>query len=95
MALLTSAVFLLSNKTFPTKYPSFGKFGDLLTQMASDDKVLVKNKLMGPSLATGDWTPEMLWDTGFTVPTYTNSLYALAMEQCVIRLVSSTVHSLP
>jgi hypothetical protein len=40
----------------------------------------IKNKLIGPSIATGLWTPEMVWDTGF-IPAYTNSLAALAVEQ--------------
>ena len=55
------------------------------------------NMLIGPSLATGDWTPEsacldpnsrsssycpliVVWDTGF-IPSYTNNLYALTVEQ--------------
>ncbi|KAJ7240558.1 glycoside hydrolase family 79 protein [Mycena rebaudengoi] len=57
----------------------FGEFGDLVAAMAADDKVLVKNTLIGPSLATGDWMPEMMWNTGF-IDAYKDSLYALAME---------------
>jgi hypothetical protein len=46
----------------------------------NDVKIPAKNKLIGPSIATGSWTPEMVWDTGF-ISSYTNSLAALAVEQ--------------
>ncbi|KAJ7240550.1 hypothetical protein C8J57DRAFT_1438946 [Mycena rebaudengoi] len=54
----------------PDLYADFGEFGDL---------GLGENALIRPSLATGDWTPEMMRDTGF-IDAYKDSLYALAME---------------
>ena len=50
--------------------------------IANDPNIPVKNNLIGPSVATGAWTPEMVWDTGFITP-YSNSLSALAVEQQV------------
>lgn len=60
----------------------FQDFGTLLQALGQNDKVTRKNILIGPSLATGDWVPEMVWDTGF-IPTYSDSLYALSVEQYV------------
>ncbi|KAJ7092343.1 glycoside hydrolase family 79 protein [Mycena belliarum] len=57
----------------------FGEFGDLVAVLAADDKVPVKNNLIGPSVATGDWTPEMVWDTGF-LQAYSSNLMALSVE---------------
>lgn len=49
--------------------------------MQNDTSIQVVNgKLIGPNIATGDWTPEMVWDTGF-IPSYSSSLAALAVEQ--------------
>jgi hypothetical protein len=36
--------------------------------------------LIGPSVNTGDWTPEMVWDTGF-VDVLNDQLALLAVEQ--------------
>ena len=58
----------------------FGEFGVMIQAIRNDTNIPVKNNLIGPSVATGAWTPEMVWDTGF-IPTYTNSLLALSVEQ--------------
>ncbi|KDQ55999.1 glycoside hydrolase family 79 protein [Jaapia argillacea MUCL 33604] len=66
----------------PTTYaPSdyFGEFGVVVQAINNDNSIPVKNNLIGPNLATGDWIPEQVWDTGF-IPAYTNSLSALAVE---------------
>ena len=58
----------------------FGEFGVMVQAIGNDSNIPVKNNLIGPSIATGAWTPEMVWDTGF-VTSYANSLLALAVEQ--------------
>ncbi|KAJ7493695.1 hypothetical protein FB451DRAFT_1490977 [Mycena latifolia] len=60
-------------------YDYFGEFADLVAALAADDAVPVKNNLIGPSVATGDWTPEMVWDTGF-IDAYSSILMALSVE---------------
>jgi hypothetical protein len=52
----------------------------MVQAIGNDSNIPVKNNLIGPSIATGAWTPEMVWDTGF-VTSYANSLLALAVEQ--------------
>jgi len=37
-------------------------------------------KLIGPSVGSGAWTPEQVWDTGF-IPTYSGNLAALSVER--------------
>lgn len=61
----------------------FGEFGTLVGNITADDNIPVKNNLIGPSVATGSWTPEMVWDTGF-ITSYASSLGALAVEQYVV-----------
>lgn len=58
----------------------FGEFATMIQAINNDSNIPVKNNLIGPSVATGQWTPEMVWDTGY-IPAYTNSLSALAVEQ--------------
>ena len=48
--------------------------------MESDSGIPNKNMLICPSVATGAWTPENVWDTGF-INTYSSYLSALAVEQ--------------
>ena len=50
----------------------------------------VKNNLIGPSVATGPWTPEMVWDTGF-IGAYAGNMAALAVEQYVFRHPNTTI----
>ena len=42
-----------------------------------------RSLLIGPNLATGDWIPEQVWDTGFVDTFYSNLAY-LAVEQYVL-----------
>ncbi|KAF8893584.1 hypothetical protein BD779DRAFT_1669853 [Infundibulicybe gibba] len=61
----------------PSDY--FGEFGSLINAIEKNPAIPHKNMLIGPSLATGDWIPEQVWDTGF-IPAYSSSLSALAVE---------------
>ncbi|TFK36088.1 hypothetical protein BDQ12DRAFT_737177 [Crucibulum laeve] len=57
----------------------FGEFGTLVTAMAADTNIPRQNLLIGPNLATGAWTPEQVWDTGF-IDSYHDQLAFLAVE---------------
>ncbi|OBZ74677.1 Beta-glucuronidase [Grifola frondosa] len=57
----------------------FGEFGTVVAALQADTSVSVINNLIGPSIATGDWHPEDVWNTGF-IPAYTNNLAALSVE---------------
>ena len=48
--------------------------------MEADSGIPNKNMLICPSVATGAWIPEQVWDTGF-LNTYGQYLTALAVEQ--------------
>jgi hypothetical protein len=48
--------------------------------MESDSGILNTNMLIAPSVATGPWTPEQVWDTGF-IEKYSNNLFCLSVEQ--------------
>ena len=54
--------------------------GNLIQAMQADPGIPNKNMLICPSVATGEWTPEQVWDTGF-IKTYGEFLTALAVEQ--------------
>ncbi|KAI0830340.1 glycoside hydrolase family 79 protein [Trametes gibbosa] len=56
----------------------FGEFGDVIAGIKALN-VPVTNNLIGPSLATGDWYPEDVWNTGF-IPAYADTLGALTVE---------------
>jgi len=57
------------------------EFGEMVQALKEDQKIQrVNGMLVGPSLASADWTPEMVWETGF-VNDYTDYLYALSVEQ--------------
>ncbi|TCD66253.1 hypothetical protein EIP91_001616 [Steccherinum ochraceum] len=62
-----------------TQFDFFGEFGDLIKAMEANPNIPLSNNLIGPNIATGDWTPEMVWDTGF-IDAYKNNLHALAVE---------------
>jgi hypothetical protein len=64
----------------PSDY--FGEFGVLVNAMANDPSISNQNLLVGPNIATGAWSPEMVWNTGF-VPAYSTQLAYLAVEQSV------------
>jgi hypothetical protein len=51
--------------------------------MEANSGIPNKNMLICPSVATGPWTPENVWDTGF-LNQYSDHLYALAVEQYVV-----------
>lgn len=38
----------------------FGEFGQLVAALQADGNVANGNNLIGPNLATGDWTPECM-----------------------------------
>ncbi|KZT00162.1 glycoside hydrolase family 79 protein [Laetiporus sulphureus 93-53] len=60
-------------------YDYFGEFGQVVQAMQADVNTPVTNKLLAPSVATGDWTPEDVWNTNF-IPAYMNNLAALTVE---------------
>lgn len=63
-----------------SQFDYFGEFGVVVQAMQDDSNIPFRNNLIAPSVATGSWTPEMVWDTGF-IPAYTNFLSALSVEQ--------------
>lgn len=63
-----------------TQYDFFGEFGDLINAMKANPNIPNSNNLIGPNIATGDWTPEMVWDTGF-IQAYAPNLAALSVEK--------------
>jgi len=50
--------------------------------MAGDQHISNRGLLIGPNINTGDWTPEMVWNTGF-VDSYSPNLAYLAVEQYI------------
>jgi len=53
-----------------------------------------KNDLLIVPSISGAWSPESVWNTGI-IPSYSNSLHALAVEQCVhhLRLSDTATNS--
>jgi hypothetical protein len=51
----------------------------------SDHLIQASKILIGPNIISGDWTPEMVWNTGF-VDDYPDNLAALSVEQFVSSL---------
>ncbi|KAI0920658.1 hypothetical protein AcV5_010341 [Taiwanofungus camphoratus] len=60
-------------------YDYFGEFGQVVAAVAADTDVRTDSNLLGPSVATGDWRPEDVWNTGFVLA-YANNLAALTVE---------------
>ncbi|PPQ83810.1 hypothetical protein CVT25_001025 [Psilocybe cyanescens] len=60
-------------------YDYFGEFGDLVNAMNGDTNIANRELLIGPSVSTGRWTPEQVWNTGF-VDSYSSSLAYLSVE---------------
>ena len=54
--------------------------GSLITAMGANSGITNKNMLIAPSVATGPWTPEQVWDTGF-INNYKDHLFCLSVEQ--------------
>lgn len=72
-----------SHKKRPSTYTQwdyFGEYGVVVDVLKNTTNVPTVNNFIAPSIATGDWTPEMVWDTGF-IPQYQDTFYALAVEQ--------------
>lgn len=42
-----------------------GEFGVVAQALNADPNIPSKNMLIGPSIASADWTPEQIWATGF------------------------------
>ncbi|PFH50110.1 glycoside hydrolase family 79 protein [Amanita thiersii Skay4041] len=61
----------------PSDY--FGEVGQLINQLNNDPKVLNTSMLLGPSVASGAWSPEDVWNTGFA-DTYSANLAYLSVE---------------
>ncbi|KAJ8072419.1 hypothetical protein PM082_015978 [Marasmius tenuissimus] len=66
-------------------YDYFNEFGLVAEAIKMNPRIglLGNDKLIGPSVATGAWTPEMVWDTGFIDSYGVNTggmLGALAVE---------------
>lgn len=63
----------------------FGEFGTVVQAIQNDPKIPARNNLIAPSVASGPWKPEDVWNTGF-LQAYGGSLSALAVEQYVVLL---------
>ncbi|KAJ3476918.1 hypothetical protein NLI96_g10822 [Meripilus lineatus] len=57
----------------------FGEFGTVVQAIQNDPKIPARNNLIAPSVASGPWKPEDVWNTGF-LQAYGGSLSALAVE---------------
>ncbi|KAG5633558.1 hypothetical protein H0H81_006850, partial [Sphagnurus paluster] len=55
------------------------EFAALVTAIQNDPQIPIKNMLIGPSLASGPWSPEQLWETGY-LDRFKDSLTAVTME---------------
>ncbi|KAF8624038.1 hypothetical protein AX15_006061 [Amanita polypyramis BW_CC] len=60
-------------------YDYFGEIGALVNQMNNDPLIFNRSMLLAPSVATGNWPPEEVWNTNF-IPTYSQYLAYLAVE---------------
>ncbi|KAG9217951.1 glycoside hydrolase family 79 protein [Pleurotus ostreatus PC15] len=55
------------------------EFGDLVSFINNHPNIPIKNNLIGPSVASADWTPEMVWDAGY-IETFKDVLSIIAVE---------------
>jgi hypothetical protein len=62
----------------------------MLNAMTGDAHAKNRNILIGPSIATGDWTPEVIWNTGF-VDTFAQNLITLTVEQCAFLFTVASI----
>jgi hypothetical protein len=69
-----------SEKDIVLQHMDLNDIGNLIQAMEADPGITRKNMLICPSVATGAWTPEQVWDTGF-IQTYGQFLAALSVEQ--------------
>ena len=56
------------------------EFGAIVQAIAQNPNIKTRNNLIGPSVASGPWSPEDVWNTGF-IEDHASSLSALAVEQ--------------
>ncbi|KAG5636140.1 hypothetical protein H0H81_008996 [Sphagnurus paluster] len=61
----------------PTGYSN--EFAALVTAIQNDPQIPMKKMLIGPSLASGLWSPEQLWETGY-LERFKGSLTEVTME---------------
>jgi len=52
----------------------------LIKTIDANPNIPVKNNLIGPNVATGNWKPEDVWGTGF-VDNFKDNLFCLSVEQ--------------
>jgi hypothetical protein len=57
----------------------------LLNAMSGDAHTRNRDILIGPNIATGDWTPQMMIDSGF-IQRFAPHLMSLAVEQSVLHV---------
>ncbi|KAG6813049.1 hypothetical protein H0H92_014321 [Tricholoma furcatifolium] len=62
----------------PSEY--FQDFSNLIATIQNNPGIPVKNMLLGPSLASGPWSPEQVWATGY-IDSFKDSLVAITVEQ--------------
>lgn len=72
----------------------FNEIGNLIQTIEGNSNIPNKNMLIGPSVATGPWTPEQVWATGY-IDAYKANMYCFSVEQCVLILLSSSHSFLP
>lgn len=58
----------------------YTEVGQLIEQMKNDPQVVNSSMLMGPNVASGPWSPETVWNTGF-IQAYSQYLAYLSVEQ--------------
>ncbi|KAF8651053.1 hypothetical protein AX16_004916 [Volvariella volvacea WC 439] len=61
------------------QYDYFGEVAQLIDTIEANPNIPVKDMLVAPSLATGDWWPELVWDTGF-LDAFQDHIRYIAME---------------
>ncbi|KAI0087487.1 glycoside hydrolase superfamily [Irpex rosettiformis] len=55
------------------------EFGTVVQAIAQNPEIKTRNNLIGPSVASGPWSPEDVWNTGF-IEDHASALSALAVE---------------
>jgi hypothetical protein len=64
-----------------SQFDYFGEFGLGVAAFKNDANIPKKaNMLLGPSIGASNWSPEMVWDTGY-VDAYSDFLGALTVER--------------
>lgn len=58
-------------------------FSDIVNAIAADEKIPVKNNLIGPSVSSSKWTTQQVLDGGY-LTTFANSLGIVAVEQYIL-----------